>query len=150
MTRIEWQDERKEWLRMELQLGWIKQERIGRRLMELDYWMERNNSYELICGRIMTILIAIHYLYHLILAFVVSWIGRRNGRKWNRSLVVTILMHSSGLERFENCFVCNGWSPCSNKQESLQEKEIDERRKENKDEEAYAIQIGETTGIQHF
>lgn len=40
--------------------------------------------------------------------------------------------------------------PCSNKQESLQEKEIDERRKENKDEEAYAIQIGETTGIQHF
>lgn len=40
--------------------------------MELDYWMERNNSYELICGRIMTILIAIHYLYHLILASVVS------------------------------------------------------------------------------
>lgn len=150
MTRIEWRDERKEWLRMELQLGWIKQERIGRRLMELDYWMERNNSCELIYGRIMTILITNYYLYHLILASVVSWIGRRNGRKWNRSLVVTILMHSSGLERFGNCFVCNGRFPCSNKQESLQEKEIDERRKENKDEEAYAIQIGETTGIQHF
>lgn len=40
--------------------------------MELDYWMERNNSCELIYGRIMTILIAIHYLYHLILASVVS------------------------------------------------------------------------------